>query len=132
MAVPWPRENRRSFVPAPTCNAPTSEAPRRAMAELPILEAVDLHTFYGLSNILHGISFAVRPGETIGLMGRNGMRKTTWIRTLVWQVRPRRGRLMVNGREITYARPHLIAREVIAYGPKGRAIVANRSMGCER
>jgi len=115
-------------VAAPTFNVPTSEAQRRAVAELPILEALDLHTFYGLSHILHGISFAVRPGETIGLMGRNGMGKTTLVRTLVGHVRPRRGRVMVNGKEMTDAPPHLIAREGIAYVPEGRGIFPNLSV----
>src|SRR5260370_37864268 len=128
MCVSWPRENRRGCVAATAFSARSSEAPRRGMAELPTLEAVDLHTCYGLSNILHGISFAVRPGETIGLMGRNGMGKTTLIRTLVGQVRPRRGRVMVNGKEMTYAPPHLIAREGIAYVPEGRGIFPNLSV----
>ena len=88
------------------------------MVELPILEAVDLHAFYGSSHILHGISFAVGPGETIGLMGRNGMGKTTFIRTLVGHLRPRRGRVMVDGTEMTGAAPHLIARRGIAYVPE--------------
>jgi len=98
------------------------------VAELPILEAIDLHTFYGLSHILHGITFAVRPGETIGLMGRNGMGKTTLIRTLVGHVRPRRGKVMVNGKEMTHSAPHLIAREGVAYVPEGRGIFPNLSV----
>src|SRR5260370_5061107 len=96
MVVSWRRGDRSKFVAAPMFNGPTSEAQKRAVGDLPILEALDLHTFYGLSHILHGISLAVRPGETIGLMGRNGMGKTTLIRTLVRHVRPRRGRVMVN------------------------------------
>jgi branched-chain amino acid transport system ATP-binding protein len=96
--------------------------------ELPILEALDLHTFYGLSHVLHGISLAVRPGETIGLMGRNGMGKTTLIRTLVGHVRPRRGTVIVNGKEMTQAPPYLIAREGIAYVPEGRGIFPNLSV----
>ncbi len=98
------------------------------MAELPTLEALDLHTFYGSSHILHGINFAVRPGETVGLMGRNGMGKTTLIRTLVGHLRPRRGRVMVNGKDMTDAAPHLIARQGIAYLPEGRGIFPNLSV----
>ena len=98
------------------------------MAELPILEAIDLHAFYGSSHILHGIGFAVFRGETIGLMGRNGMGKTTLIRTLVGHHRPRRGRVMVDGVEMTMAAPHLIARRGIAYVPEGRGIFPNLSV----
>src|SRR5260370_11318442 len=128
MVVSWRRGDRSKFVAAPMFNGPTSEAQKRAVGDLPILEALDLHTFYGLSHILHGISLAVRPGEPIGLMGRNGMGKTTLIRTLVGHVRPRRGRVMVNGKEMTDAPPYRIAREGIAYVPEGRGIFPNLSV----
>jgi branched-chain amino acid transport system ATP-binding protein len=98
------------------------------MAESLMLEGVDLHTFYGSSHVLHGINLTVRPGETLGLMGRNGMGKTTLIRTLVGLVRPRRGKVMVNGRDMTHASPHLIARQGIAYVPEGRGIFPNLSV----
>src|SRR5437016_13203964 len=61
-------------------------------------------------------------------MGRNGMGKTTLIRTLVGHVEPRRGQVKINGRVITAAPPHLIAREGIAYVPEGRGILANLSV----
>jgi branched-chain amino acid transport system ATP-binding protein len=98
------------------------------MAELPILEAFDLHTFYGSSHILHGINLAVHRGDTIGLMGRNGMGKTTLIRTLVGHLRPSRGRVMLNGNDLTRAAPHRIAQEGIAYVPEGRGIFPNLSV----
>jgi len=98
------------------------------VAELPILEALDLHTFYGFSHILHGVSFAVFPGEAIGLMGRNGMGKTTLIRTLVGHLRPQQGRVLVDGKEVTPAPPHLIARQGVAYVPEGRGIFPNLSV----
>jgi branched-chain amino acid transport system ATP-binding protein len=93
-----------------------------------ILEARGLHSFYGASHILHGIDFFVRPGEAIGLMGRNGMGKTTLIRTLVGHVEPRLGSVKINGRAMTGAPPHLIARQGIAYVPEGRGIFANLSV----
>src|SRR6516164_9176189 len=93
-----------------------------------ILEARGLHSFYGASHILHGIDFFVRPGETIGLMGRNGMGKTTLIRTLLGHVEPRLGSIKINGRMMTGAPPHLIARQGIAYVPEGRGIFANLSV----
>jgi len=98
------------------------------MNHTPIIEAQDLHSYYGASHILHGIDFFVRPGEAVGLMGRNGMGKTTLIRTLVGHVEPRRGEVKINGRVMTAAPPHLIAREGIAYVPEGRSIFANLSV----
>ena len=98
------------------------------MNHTPIIEAQDLHSYYGASHILHGIDFCVRPGEAVGLMGRNGMGKTTLIRTLVGHVEPRRGEVKINGRVMTAAPPHLIAREGIAYVPEGRGIFANLSV----
>jgi len=93
-----------------------------------ILEARGLHSFYGASHILHGIDFFVRPGEAIGIMGRNGMGKTTLIRTLLGHVEPRLGSIKINGRMMTGAPPHLIARQGIAYVPEGRGIFANLSV----
>jgi branched-chain amino acid transport system ATP-binding protein len=98
------------------------------MAEPPLLVAFDLHTFYGSSHILHGIDLAVRRGDTIGLMGRNGMGKTTLIRTLVAHLRPSRGRVMVNGKDLTHAPPHRIAQQGVAYVPEGRGIFPNLSV----
>jgi branched-chain amino acid transport system ATP-binding protein len=91
----------------------------------PIIEARELHTYYSASHILHGIDLSVRAGEAIGLMGRNGMGKTTLIRTLVGHVAPRRGEVKVNGQIMTRAAPHLIARNGIAYVPEGRGIFPN-------
>ena len=91
----------------------------------PIIECRDLHTYYGASHILHGVDLYVRGGEAVGLMGRNGMGKTTLIRSLVGHVPPRRGEVKINGRIMTRAAPHLIARQGIAYVPEGRGIFAN-------
>ena len=96
------------------------------MNQTPIIEARGLHTYYGTSHILHGIDFSVRAGEAVGLMGRNGMGKTTLIRTLVGHVEPRRGEVKINGRLLTA--PHLIAQQGIAYVPEGRGIFSNLSV----
>jgi branched-chain amino acid transport system ATP-binding protein len=93
-----------------------------------LLEARGLHTYYGASHILHGIDFTVRAGETIGLMGRNGMGKTTLIRSMLGLVRPRHGEVFVRGDPMTHAAPYLIAREGIACVPTGRGIFPNLSV----
>jgi len=95
------------------------------MTTIAIIDAREIHTFYGASHILHGVDFSVRAAEAVGLMGRNGMGKTTLIRTLIGHVEPRRGEVTINGRVMTAAVPHLIAREGIAYVPEGRAIFPN-------
>ena len=98
------------------------------MPETPLIEARALHTYYGASHILHGVSMTVGRGETLGLMGRNGMGKSTLIRTLMGLVRPRRGSVLIGGRDMTTAPTHLIARQGIAYVPEGRAIFPNLSV----
>jgi branched-chain amino acid transport system ATP-binding protein len=95
------------------------------MSDMPIIEARGLNTYYGASHILHGIDFAVRHAEAVGLMGRNGMGKTTLLRALIGHVPSRQGRIMVDGRDMTGAAPHLIARQGIAYVPEGRGIFPN-------
>lgn len=95
------------------------------MADTPLIETRDMHTYYGASHILHGIDFAVRRGEAVGLMGRNGMGKTTLIRSLTGHVPPHRGIIMINGQVMTHAAPHRIAQQGIAYVPEGRGIFAN-------
>jgi len=95
------------------------------MNDTPIIDARELHVYYGASHILHGVSFFLRAGEAIGLMGRNGMGKTTLIRALLGHVKPRRGEVRINGRVMTHAEPHLIARQGIAYVPEGRGIFPN-------
>ena len=97
------------------------------MAE-PLLEARGLHTYYGASHILHGVDFCIGRGEAIGLMGRNGMGKTTLIRSLLGHVRPRQGRVSWRGEDVTQAAPHRIARLGVAYVPEGRGIFPNLSV----
>ena len=97
------------------------------MAEM-LLEARDLHTYYGSSHILHGVSFSIRKGEALGLMGRNGMGKTTLIRSMLGLVRPRHGTVRVNGDDMTRSKPHRIALAGVAYVPEGRGIFPNLSV----
>jgi branched-chain amino acid transport system ATP-binding protein len=95
------------------------------MDHVPIIEARDLHTYYGASHILQGVDFLVRRGEAVGLMGRNGMGKTTLIRSLLGHNPPRRGDVFINGQPMTGAAPHKIAQQGIAYVPEGRGIFGN-------
>jgi branched-chain amino acid transport system ATP-binding protein len=88
----------------------------------PLLEGEDLHTWYGPSQVLHGVSLSVREGETVTLMGRNGMGKTTTVRSLLGLTPPRRGEVRVRGIRRTGTAPHLVARDGIALVPEGRGV----------
>ncbi|SAI40611.1 branched amino acid ABC transporter ATP-binding protein [Bordetella ansorpii] len=94
----------------------------------PLVQARSLHTYYGASHVLRGVDLDVSPGESIGLVGRNGMGKTTLIRTLLGLVRAERGSVHVDGRDCTRAAPHAIARLGVAYVPEGRGIFPNLSV----
>jgi branched-chain amino acid transport system ATP-binding protein len=94
----------------------------------PIVEARGLHTYYASSHILYGVDFVVRAGETVGLMGRNGMGKTTLLKSVLGLVKPREGAVRVKGREMTRAAPHAVALQGIAYVPEGRGIFPNLSV----
>lgn len=88
----------------------------------------DVHTYYGDSHILHGVSLALPQGKAVGLLGRNGMGKTTLIRTLMGYVRARSGKVLADGRDITGAAPEKMARLGIGYVPEGRGVFPNLSV----
>ncbi len=96
-------------------------------AEL-ILEARDIHAWYGSSHVLHGIDLSLARGETIGLLGRNGMGKSTLIRTLLGHVAQRDGRIAFFGQDCSRAKPHEVARLGVAYVPEGRGVFPNLSV----
>jgi len=84
----------------------------------PILEAIGIHAWYGSSHVLHGIDLSIARGETVGLLGRNGMGKSTLIRTLLGHVTQRDGRIHLFGQDMSKAKPHEVARRGVAYrGP---------------
>ena len=93
-----------------------------------LIDARGLQAYYGASHILHGVDFSIRRGESVGLMGRNGMGKSTLLKTMLGLVRPRSGSVSVKGRDVTSAPPHRIARAGIAYVPEGRGIFPNLSV----
>jgi len=93
-----------------------------------MVDAHDVHVHYGESHVLRGISLSVRAGEAIGLLGRNGMGKTTLIRTMMGLLRASRGHLTIRGQDATRAPPDRIARWGLAYVPEGRGIFPNLSV----
>jgi branched-chain amino acid transport system ATP-binding protein len=93
-----------------------------------LLEVRDLETAYGTSQVLFGISLSVNEGEAITLLGRNGMGKTTTIRSIMGLTRARRGSIRFRGRSIERDSPDRIARLGIALVPEGRQIFPNLSV----
>ncbi|MHB1596860.1 MAG: ABC transporter ATP-binding protein [Streptosporangiaceae bacterium] len=89
-----------------------------------MLELKDIHTYYGASHVLQGVSLTVRDGEVVALLGRNGAGKTTTLRSIVSLARPRRGNVLLGGHDLTGRPPHVIARAGIAYVPSGRRVFA--------
>jgi branched-chain amino acid transport system ATP-binding protein len=93
-----------------------------------LIEARGLQTYYGASHILRGVDFHVDRGETIGLMGRNGMGKSTLLKTLMGLVQPRAGTVEVKGRNMVGRPSYEVAQMGVAYVPEGRGIFANLSV----
>ena len=93
-----------------------------------MLQLRDVHSYYDESHILHGMSFELRDGEVATLIGRNGVGKTTTLRTIMGIVRPRRGSIAFGGTEIAGWAPDRIARLGIAYVPEERGIYATLSV----
>lgn len=89
---------------------------------MPRLEVQDIHTFYGTSHILFGISLEVSDGETVCLLGRNGAGKTTTLKSIMGLASPRSGRITLDGKEISGLGPVDIARSGVGYVPEERII----------
>jgi len=97
------------------------------MAKL-LIQGQGLNTFYGASHILRGLDFSIARGETVGLMGRNGMGKSTLLKTLMGIVPPRSGEVRIKG-QVMNGRPTFeVAQLGIAYVPEGRGIFGNLSV----
>jgi branched-chain amino acid transport system ATP-binding protein len=88
----------------------------------PLVTVEDLHTFYGKSHILHGVSLAVGKGEVVGLLGRNGVGKSTTLKTIMGLVSPHQGKVTFGGRTITSLPAHKLAQMGIGYVPEDRRI----------
>ena len=91
----------------------------------PVLEVRDVHTAYGLSRVLFGVSLEVRAGECVCLLGRNGVGKTTTIRSIMGLTPPSAGRVVWKGTDITGWPPHRVARAGIGFVPEDRRIFAD-------
>jgi branched-chain amino acid transport system ATP-binding protein len=87
-----------------------------------ILRIEDVHTYYGSSYILQGLSLEMEAGEIVCLIGRNGAGKTTTMRTIIGLTPPRRGHIKFKGQEITNKSPFLIVRMGMGYVPEDRRI----------
>ncbi|MEW5880406.1 MAG: ABC transporter ATP-binding protein [Pseudomonadota bacterium] len=94
----------------------------------PLIEARGLHAHYGASHVLHDVSLAIGRGEAVGLLGRNGMGKTTLIRCILGLVRASAGSVRVAGRDVTGLPTERIVQLGIGYVPEGRAIFPNLSV----
>ena len=90
-----------------------------------ILEVEDLYTAYGLSQVLFGVSLRVATGECVCLLGRNGVGKTTTMRSIMGLTPPRRGRIAWKGHDVTGWAPHRVARAGIGFVPEDRRIFAD-------
>ena len=93
-----------------------------------LLAIEGLNTYYGDSHILRGVSLSLQPGTALGLLGRNGMGKTTLIRSLMGYVRAASGKVVWQGQTVTGAPPERMARLGLGYVPEGRGIFPNLSV----
>ena len=93
-----------------------------------LLEVRGLNTYYGTSHVLRNLDFNVERGQTLGLMGRNGMGKSTLLKSITGLVKPRSGDIAFQGQAIQGHTPYAIANMGMAYVPEGRGIFANLSV----
>jgi branched-chain amino acid transport system ATP-binding protein len=94
----------------------------------PLLESTGLNAWYGTSHVIRGVDLVIREGETVALMGRNGMGKSTLLRSVLGHVRYRTGCVRIGGVDMSTARAHAIARRGLSYVPEGRGVFANLSV----
>ncbi len=87
-----------------------------------MLRVIDVHSAYGATPILFGVSLTVQDGETVALLGRNGMGKTTFLKTIMGFLKPTRGEIEFQGQDLTRLTPHEIAQLGIGYVPENRRI----------
>src|SRR6202521_6355331 len=98
------------------------------MADANLLDLDGVETFYGLSQVLFGVSLSIQPGEMVTLMGRNGMGKTTTVRSVLGLTRARAGSIRFAGREIRALPAYRVAKLGVGLVPEGRQIFPNLSV----
>jgi branched-chain amino acid transport system ATP-binding protein len=94
-----------------------------------ILEVGDIHTYYGLSHVLFGVSLTVNPGEIVCLLGRNGAGKSTTMRSIMGLTPPRKGTIRFKGMTCTGRKPYLSARMGMGFVPDDRRVFADLTVG---
>jgi branched-chain amino acid transport system ATP-binding protein len=103
-----------------------------------MLEVKDIHSYYGKSHILHGVSLELKQGELVCLLGRNGVGKSTTLKSIMGIVRPTQGSIQFDGQELAGSQPYQIARLGVGYVPEDRRIFRsltvqeNLMMGIQR
>jgi branched-chain amino acid transport system ATP-binding protein len=93
-----------------------------------VLEVRDVHTFYGDSHVLHGVSLAVADGEVLTILGRNGMGKTTLIRSIIGLTPPREGTIRLKGQDVGGWPPYRLVEHGVALVPQGRRVFPSLSV----
>jgi branched-chain amino acid transport system ATP-binding protein len=94
----------------------------------PLLELRDLNAWYGEGHALHGVDLEVREGETVTLLGRNGVGKTTTLRAIMGIVTKRTGAILIDGRDVTRTPLHRMARQGVGFVPEERGVFASLSV----
>ncbi|MDP4004331.1 urea ABC transporter ATP-binding subunit UrtE [Methylobacterium sp. NEAU K] len=113
-----------------TAHPPLVQAPPLAAipGATPALAVEDLHAAYGQSEVLHGLTFTVAPGEIVAVMGRNGMGKTTLMKTLMGLVPVKAGSIRVEGEDVATLKSHARVAKGLAYVPQGRMIFSTMTV----
>jgi branched-chain amino acid transport system ATP-binding protein len=94
-----------------------------------MLEVEKIHTYYGLSHILFGVSLKVEAGQVVCLLGRNGAGKTTTLKSILGLAAPKQGRIRFKQEDVTGKEPYILVRKGIGYVPDDRRIFADLSVG---
>src|ERR1700678_1570652 len=130
MAASSPAAIRRRSGPTPQCGRriwarKSAATTAGVMTDTPLLEVADVETSYGLSRVLFGISLSIAPGEMVSLMGRNGMGKTTTVRSIMGLTPAAAGRIHFGGRQIHGLPSYRIAKLGLGLVPEGRQVFPN-------
>ena len=87
-----------------------------------LLQVADIHTYYGKSHVLHGVSMEIEEGEIVALLGRNGVGKSTTLKSIIGMTPPQAGSIRLKGREIMGLKPHTVCYQGVGYVPEERRI----------